>query len=281
MQHIEFETGRLAYRVEGEGPPLVLLHANLHDGGDYDAVVPALAADHRVHVLDLPGHGASAAPARPENMSAALCADALERFVDALELRGVGLIGNSVGGFAAARLALRRPEDVAALVLVQSAGFVGRPLKLRLAARVLGSRTIQRRMARRLPQLYMSPSTDVARELVDRVAERASTPDGAARSAAMWRSFARPESDLRDRAGEIAVPTLVVWGTRDRIRPVAEGRDLAALVPGAKLTTLDTGHVPFLTDPARFLTEVGPFLSAASHRSPAVPAPSASTSPLG
>lgn len=262
MPHVEFETGRLDYRVEGEGPALVLLHANLHDGGDYDAVVQALAGDYRVYVLDLPGHGASAAPARPEDMSAALCADALERFLDALELRGVGLVGNSVGGFAAARLALRRPGDVSALVLVQSAGFLGRPLKLRLAARFLGSPAVQRRMARRLPRLYMSPSTDVARELVDRVAARASTPDGAARSAAMWRSFSRPESDLRDRAGELAVPTLVVWGTRDRIRPVAEGRDLAALVPGAELITLETGHVPFLTEPTAFLAEVGPFLSA-------------------
>jgi pimeloyl-ACP methyl ester carboxylesterase len=108
----------------------------------------------------------------------------------------------------------------------------------------------------------MSPSTDATRDLVDRVAARASTPDGAARSAAVWRSFSRPESDLREHAGELAVPTLVVWGTRDRIRPLSEGRDLAELIPGAELITLETGHVPFLSEPAAFLAEVGPFLSA-------------------
>ena len=57
------------------------------------------------------------------------------------------------------------------------------------------------------------------------------------------------ESDLREHAGELTAPTLVVWGTRDRIRPVSEGRDLAELIPGAELITLETGHVPFLTEP--------------------------------
>jgi pimeloyl-ACP methyl ester carboxylesterase len=260
MPSIDIETGKLAYRVEGEGPPLVLLHANLHDGSDFDAIVPALAEDFSVYVPDFPGHGGSAAPGRPEQMSAALCADALEGLVDTLGLRDVALVGSSVGGFAASRLALRRPEDVAALVLVQSAGFTGTPLKVRVASRLLGNVWMQRRLARRLPLMYMSPATDADRALVERVAGRARTAAGAERSAAMWRSFGRAESDLRDRAAEISAPTLVVWGTRDRIRPVAEGEDLARRVPGARLATLPTGHLPFLADPEGFLAEVQPFL---------------------
>lgn len=260
LPSIDIATGKLAYRVEGDGPPLVLLHANLHDGSDFDAVVPVLAEDFSVYVPDFPGHGGSAAPGEAREMSAALCADALEEFVDALELRDVALLGSSVGGFAAGRLALRRPGSVSALVLVQSAGFTGASPKVRVASRLFGSAWMQRRMARRLPQMYMRPSGDADRALVARVAARARTAEGSQRSAAMWRSFGRAESDLRDHAGEISTPTLVVWGTRDRIRPVAEGVDLARLVPGARLVTLPTGHLPFLTDPEGFLAEVRPFL---------------------
>ena len=67
--------------------------------------------------------------------------------------------------------------------------------------------------------------------------------------AELWRSFASPEHDLRSRAGEIAVPTVLIWGRRDPVIPVRIGRRAQRLIPGSRLVVLDTGHVPHTTEP--------------------------------
>src|SRR5436190_8188977 len=99
MPSLESRAGTVNYVEHGVGPPLVLLHATLHDHHDYDAVVDALARRHRVIALDWPHHGDSAASGPPPD--AVSCAGVLADLVDALELRGMVLVGNSVGGFAA------------------------------------------------------------------------------------------------------------------------------------------------------------------------------------
>jgi pimeloyl-ACP methyl ester carboxylesterase len=110
---------RLAYRVRGAdgAPPMVLLHGGGADGSTWDPVLPALAARHRVHAVDLRGHGASD---RAERYSFELMRDDVIRFLDALDLRGVTLVGHSMGGVAAYLAARRSPERVARLVLVET-----------------------------------------------------------------------------------------------------------------------------------------------------------------
>src|SRR4051794_32376514 len=127
--------GSAAVRQRGDGPALVLLHATTHDSRDYDAIVGALAHRFRVVAVDFPGHGASP-PA--EDPGAPRFADVVEDVVDALELERVALIGNSVGGYAAARFAVRRPGRCTALVLVQTGGFNAPTLRVRLACSLFG-----------------------------------------------------------------------------------------------------------------------------------------------
>jgi pimeloyl-ACP methyl ester carboxylesterase len=138
MPFVQTRAGQVFYAEQGSGSPVVLLHATLHDHTDFDAVAgPLAAAGHRVLAVDWPGHGRSPAPAGSEPpgsgsagsglVTAPLLADVLADFVAELDLAPAVFIGNSVGGYAAARLALDHPDRVAGLVLVNTGGFVKVP----------------------------------------------------------------------------------------------------------------------------------------------------------
>lgn len=257
---VETRAGEVAYSDVGEGPVVVLLHATLHDRRDFDAIAPSLRHDHRVIALDWPGHGDSPAPSQPP--TAALFADVLADVVATLDLPPAAFIGNSVGGFAAARLAITEPQRVSRLVLVNSGGFIASPVA-NLYCRTLGIPAVMKRVLPRFVRSYMKATSDNDYAVQQRVLERANTGDGVSLTAALWRSFATPEHDLRPHADRITAPCLVVWGSKDTAIPMRFGRATAAAIAGSQLEVLPTGHTPFSSDPAGFLAIAAPFLAAA------------------
>lgn len=260
MSIVRTPVGEVAYSERGSGPALVLLHATLHDRHDYDGVVEALAERHRTIALDWPWHGGSPAASAGHVPSAPLFADVLEHVLDALELERASFIGNSVGGFAAARLAIRRPDRVAGLVLVDNGGFAPANLATRGFCRAMGTPAVARRLLPRFIDAYMQPATELDREIARRAAARARTREGAAVAASMWRSFAAPEHDLRASARDLEAPTLILWGAKDRAIPLRVGRATHAAIAGSRLEVLDTGHVVFASEPDAFLSLAAPFL---------------------
>ena len=257
MPTLATRTGDVAYEEVGTGRPVVLLHATLHDRRDFDPVVEALARQHRVISVDWPSHGESAFV---DNVTGPLLADVLDDVVDALKLKDIILIGNSVGGSAAARLAITRPALVAGLVLVNTGGFVPNTLPTKAFCRLMGTESVARRVLPRFVRTYMkaqSPSDD---DIVARATARARTAEGVRTAASMWRSFGTPEYDLRDRAHLITVPTLIVWGDRDPTLSMRIGRATHRAIPHSTLHALPTGHVVFSSDPDGFLRLVEPFL---------------------
>src|ERR1700741_2188034 len=147
MTTIQTRAGRAAYREFGSGPTVLLLHATLHDRHDFDPIIEALARRYRTIAVDWPGHGDSDPVGATVDPSAPLFADVLEDVVDGLGLSRAVLIGNSVGGFAAARLAITRPEAVAGLILVNAGGFVPWNPLARSFCRVVGPPAVFRRAA--------------------------------------------------------------------------------------------------------------------------------------
>src|ERR1700730_12520258 len=121
MATLTTRTGEVAYVQTGAGRPVVLLHATLHDRHDFDPIVEALARRRRVVAVDWPGHGESKST---DSVTGPSLADALDDIVDALNLEDIVLIGNSVGGMAAARLAISPPALVRGLVLVNTGGVL-------------------------------------------------------------------------------------------------------------------------------------------------------------
>lgn len=260
MAEIQTRAVTVAYSDIGEGRPLLLLHATLHDRRDFDPVLDALARTYRVIALDWPGHGESTAP-EDQELTSVLLAECLEDLVDALGLDSVTCIGNSVGGFAAARLAITRPDLVRALVLVNTAGFTPTHLLARAGCALMGRPTAFRRIYPTFLRLYLQASSASDREIAGRALDRARSEAGLRTATSLWRSFASPENDLRRRATRIQAPTLIVWGTRDRTFPLSWGRATRRAIPGSQLATLPVGHVAFSSAPDEFLELVGPFLA--------------------
>jgi len=123
MPFVITSAGRVFYEHRGSGPPVVLLHATLHDHTDFDPVAGDLAGRYTTIAVDWPGHGQSDPMSGGRVADASLFAEVLADLADRLDLAPAVLIGNSVGGFAAVRLALDQPDRVAGLVLVNGAGF--------------------------------------------------------------------------------------------------------------------------------------------------------------
>nr|WP_232542232.1 alpha/beta hydrolase [Nocardia bovistercoris] len=249
--------GELAYDDIGSGDPVVLLHATLHDRRDFTPIIPALAENHRVIALDWPGHGESSSSGP---LSATRMADVLDEFVTGTDLRDAVFVGNSIGGYAAARLAIERPNRVAALVLVNTGGFIPRTPAVRAFCAALATPWIARRVAPSFIRGYMKPNGPADEAIIERAVAAARTPEGIEVFTSLWRSFTDTAFDLGDRAASITAPTLIVWGTKDIAIPARIGRRTHTKVSGSELRELPTGHAAFSSAPAEFLDIVQPFI---------------------
>ncbi|HEY5155855.1 MAG TPA: alpha/beta hydrolase [Acidimicrobiales bacterium] len=263
MNSITTRAGRIAYTDQGDGPPIVMLHATLHDHHDYDAIVEPLARHHRVIAIDWPGHGESQSPPPALEVTAPLLAGVFDDLMTELDLGSVVIIGNSVGGFVAARFALDHPGLVAGLVLVNAAGFQKQSVVTRQFCRTLGRPSIARAVVPRLVPRYMRPISSLDGQITERATALARTKQGARTAAALWRSFSWPDYDLREHAAELRAPTLLVWGADDPVIPLEAGQQTNQMILGSTLVGMATGHVPFSSQPDVFLDHVEPFIAGA------------------
>jgi len=267
MALLETTTGPIAYDERGDGDPIVLLSSGAHDRHDFDDLRDLLPTRFRSIAPDWPGHGES--PLGEGAASAMRFADVAEQLVERLAPQGAVVVGNSVGGFAAARMAIRRPELVRALVLIDSGGFLGRGLQVRAFCALMARPRFLRAIYPWFANRYMHPNSDADRRVRDLGIATTRQDPGLRAVSELWASFASPEHDLRREADSIAAPTLIVWGKRDPVIPLKVGRRLAATIPGASLAVFDTGHAPQVSDPRGFAAKFVPFAEAAFAREPA------------
>lgn len=248
-----------AVHTAGTGPGVVLLHANGGDHRDFDAIAAHLAATHTVHAIDLPGHGDSTTEVE---RTACAFADALPSVLAELTGGPFVLIGNSVGGFAAVRVAAAHPDLVRGLVLVSPGGFTPRWPGALLACRLIGSRSVAPRAMRLLPRLYLHGSSPAVVAIRRRATEASRRPDAVTTYRSLWKSFTDSHHDARLDGGRITTPTVIAWGTRDPVLPWAlDGRRARRSLPRARVATFRAGHQPFAECPEEFLRAVDPFLA--------------------
>jgi pimeloyl-ACP methyl ester carboxylesterase len=239
----------------------VLLHANPGDSRDFEAVTPQLARHHRVIALDWPGYGRSAVPQGPKQWDALSFYRVLCEFLDRMRLARAAFVGNSLGGNAAARLAIEAPERVSALVLVSPGGFTPHNLITRGFCRLQGS--FLSLPPRWWAAIYLRRRTEITSAMLARAAGEHSTPACKTLNRAVWRSFARPEHDLRLLADRVVCPALLVFGHDDpAISARKDGREAQRCMPHAQAVTMPCGHAPFAELPEMFLKAAQPFLLA-------------------
>ena len=260
------------YQDEGSpGLPLLLL---LHGYGDsytsWDGWVAALHDKFHIIRLDFPGHGLTRAP-EDYRLGGDTLADFVDAFAASLDLPRFAVAGNSMGGGVAWQLALRHPERIDALILVDAAGFANEkpPAKIPLAFKIL-----QYRLGRAFlqsidnrPLIDEGLKTDVYDKsiitpaLVDRWAEFQRAPGH--RAILMAVNPAAFGNASPDALHAIAVPTLVLQGENDVLVEPASARKFAAAIPGAKLIIYpQVGHLPQIESPQRSAADVAEFLSA-------------------
>ena len=261
MPTMQTSLGTISYTDHGSGPPILLLHAALHDRTDFAPVHDSLANGRRVLAPDWPGHGESPSPATP--LRAVQFGDLATEFVDRLDLSNLVVVGNSVGGYAACRLALERPERIAGVILVNNGGFTDHSVFTRAFCAVMGRPGAIKAVFPLFARAYIHARNPRDRSVVDHVVARAKTTDGARTAAALWKSFTEPDHDLRGRAAQITAPVLITWGTKDLTAPRRWGEAVHAAIPGSRFETLPAGHVVFSSEPAAWLAMVLPFVDAA------------------
>jgi 4,5:9,10-diseco-3-hydroxy-5,9,17-trioxoandrosta-1(10),2-diene-4-oate hydrolase len=253
---------RLAYDDEGRGDPLVCLHAIAHGARDFEGLRTALRGTRRVIALDWPGHGNSGEDSEPP--TAGRYAALLARFLEALALERPVLLGNSIGGAAAIRLAAQAPGRVRGLVLVNPGGLLPLNGPARLAIDLM-VRFFDRgaRGARWYPALFatyyrlvlpLAAAAEERRRIVACAREMAPL------LAQAWRGFARPEADLRGLAEGVRCPVLFAWAKSDRILQLKRCRKAIDRLPDARLELFPGGHAPFLECPALFFPRLEEFL---------------------
>ena len=266
-------SGRRANVIElGSGPPIVFVHGLSGSWQNWLEQLPVLARDHRVVTFDLPGFGASEMPAEPISISG--YARWLDALYDVLGIDNAAVVGNSMGGFIGAELAIAFPARVERLTLVSAAGLtveyqrheralaVLRTLDKRLAAYAgwLGTRSdalARRPRARRMIFGLVTYRPDRLPPAL--VAEQIR---GSGKPGFVPALDALTNYPIRDRLPQIACPTLIVWGTEDRLVPVRDADEFARLIPKArKVVWAQTGHMAMLERPEAFNRLLAAFLA--------------------
>ncbi len=271
-RRIEVEGMPIRYQTAGEGRPLVLLHALGEGAFDWQWVLPDLARAHRVYAPDLPGFGDSVKP--EADYSPAFFTRFVGSFLDALGVEHATMIGNSLGGLVALRLALSDQSRVTALVLVDSVGL-GREVSYALRSAslpgygelgVAWGKTPPGAAGRtwlQAPLLFARPER-VPYEWFAEQYRLGQQPGFLEALIASLRAVVDLEGQrevLLDELTQLQMPTLVVWGASDRVFPASQAREaVARLRYGALELIPDCGHLPQVERPELFVEAVSRFL---------------------
>ena len=240
----------IRYFVGGEGPPLVLVHGLGGSAANWCALAPLLATSRRVLVPDLPGHGLSTALPAVSGLEA--FADRVAAVAEREGMLPAAVVGHSLGGLVALRWAIRRPRNVAALVLAAAAGLSlggrwGRALLAgtiavrpgRLAARHR-ERVTRSPLLRRLvfgPFMAADPLGLTEAAIEGFLGAQLLHTD--VRSA--WRALDR--DDPRLELERVRCPALVLWGADDVQLPLDDAFEYARRLRAPLRTIADCGHL--------------------------------------
>ncbi len=237
---------------EGDAPPAVLVHGF---GGDLNTWMfnqPALAAGRRVYALDLPGHGGSSKDVGDGGLD--ILAEVLGGFMAALDIGRAHLAGHSLGGAVVLAHARARPDSVASLSLLASAGL-GPDIN---GGYIDGFVAAARRkdMKAVLPALFANPKL-VSRQMIEDVL-KAKRIDGASEALAALAAAQFPDGvQAAPLTDALAMPVQIIWGAEDAIIPASHTKNLV----GAKVTVLDTaGHMPHMEAAAAVNTLLTEFM---------------------
>lgn len=270
LHRIELPGAEVNYAEIGEGEPILFVHGLAGCWRNWLENLPHFGRGHRAIALDLPGFGDSPMPSWPIDMPA--YGRLIHDFCEKLGIdRVAALVGNSMGGFVSTEAAIERPSRFERLVLVSAAGisFAERQGRREEAAIRMFEATIPALAGPRRTWLARSRGRQLAFGNIFNYPNRVRPEllqeqiDPSVRSPGFSDSMrAIGGYDTRHRLAEIEIPTLIVWGMKDRVVPVEAAIGYHRLIRGSRLELFErTGHVPQMERPARFNQLLDEFLT--------------------
>jgi pimeloyl-ACP methyl ester carboxylesterase len=271
LQEVSLHGHPVAYRLAGEGQTLVLLHGIAGDSRTWLEPMRRLATRYRVLAPDLPGHGASGKATGDYSLGAHACS--VRDLLQALRIDRATLVGHSLGGGIALQLTYQHPELCERMVLVSSGGLGRDVSPLLRALSVPGAEAV---LSLAFPGFVLRRGRALwgwldakgirAPGLVEKWNAYASLADGDAR-----RAFVRELRAVVDHGGQVVSahdrlylarhPTLIVWGDRDSMIPVAHARAAHEAIRGSRLEIFPGAqHFPHAEFPDRFAAVLTDFM---------------------
>lgn len=247
--YIKIDNQQIYYQKVGRGKNLVLLHGYNQDSSSFWNIVNPLKEHYTLWLLDLPGFGRSDPPKK--NFKVGDYAEIIYKFIKKQNIKKTAVLGHSLGGRIAIKLASKNFKEVEKIILESSAGIrIKHRLKdylLYLMAKVIkffvpNVFNLKKILRHKFYSLIGSDYGDVKEK--------------------MRQTFLNViEEDLSRDMKIIEVPTLLIWGEKDTQVPVASGKIIYHLIKNSKLVVLEnTGHLPHMESPNLFTYYVKDFI---------------------
>ena len=253
MQYEIRQKDKFSYVEEGTGEPLVLLHGLFGALSNFSGLIDYFRSHNRVIIPLLPLLDMDIL-----HTSVGGLAKYVNRFLEALDLNGVHLLGNSLGGHVALVHTLKNPERVKSLVLTGSSGLfengMGDSYPRRGDYEYIKNKTAL---------TFYDPAI-ATKELVDEVYSITNNRLKVIKIIALAKSAIR--NNLGEELNQINKPTLLIWGNNDTITPPFVGHEFNKLIPNSDLHFIDKcGHAPMMEVPDEFNKILHGFLNKLQH----------------
>ncbi len=259
---------KICYVDEGEGErTLLLIHGNSAGIHHWEPLMDRLSRRYRCIALDLPGWGDSDKPRIDYTIP--FYGETVVQFLDKIGMGSVDVIANSMGGHVTMEIALRFPQRIHRLILVDPAGVWGRLGKwVALALSPFLHENIFQKLGPSWQQyfirnrIFFDSSSPLCSELVEKQMSLLRSKEYPAFAYTLTNSLQHLlKYGLKNEMSEILHPTLIIWGRQDRLIPWLFGWQASWRIPNAQIKIFNRcGHVPMLEIPDRFANAVVSFL---------------------
>ena len=262
---IQIRDHRIHYRDEGEGIPIILLHgfsASLHVWEDW---VEALSGNYRLIRLDLPGFGLSDMPPKSQ-LSVEPYTQFILELLDKLAIKSCFIAGNSFGGWLSWELAARHPELFKGLILLSPAGYFTketRPKTVELAKDPAFKQLLKTGIPRFVVKKLLANAYGDKKKMTEYDINRYyGLINREGNLLSMVRFATQGINASTKLIKQIRQPTLIMWGTMDRIIPITDAYKFNKEIGNSKLMIYkQIGHMPQSEAPERTLKDLRPFLT--------------------
>lgn len=236
---------KLNYKVDGLGSPVVIIHGWGEDSNTVRNLTEMFAQTNTVYTLDLPGFGLSEIPDKSWDIYD--YEDCVTKFIQAMNLDNVILVGHSVGGAIAICLAYSRLVPIKGLFLVDAAGVRNKPGKKNIInkAKVIFYKIVKF-LIKLLPLVAKKKE-----KLLNKLQRKTASEDYLNAKGVMRNTFVKIlNNDLQYAMAKVVQPSVLIWGDQDTATPLDEAQIMNGLIRNSKLKIIrGAGHFPFLDKP--------------------------------